>query len=138
MQHVNPYELVKLRMMRNAEIAKLLEIENKVLRLELIATYRKIQTNIKTAKILKEMNDIEKLQSIHYDTNRDHDIKMLTTTLNNIIPNIKEIKDEIINLQPEFEEVTRNIKEINKIMPTAIIITDGPACGVEYLRKCSS
>lgn len=62
MNIASTYTLCKTKIKRNEEMISLLELDNKICKLELVLCYRKMTNNVKRIEKINEINDIERKQ----------------------------------------------------------------------------
>lgn len=116
--------MVKLKLRRNEQIINLLNIETKIAKLEMLMRYRLVTHNTTYVTRLQEINDIERQQLNIYDLSREHNIKVLTTNLNNFDIELDTLKKDILDLKYKFIDILALVNDINSTIPEGGIITN--------------
>lgn len=121
LENAHPHVLVRLRLKRNEEIKKLLDVENKIIKLEMLIVYRRLAHNTEYKSKVDEMNKLDLAQLTDYRLSREHEIKSLASIINGSEANVQDLKDDIEKLRPELLQAIENIKLINAKMPHLIV-----------------
>lgn len=122
MQCTTAYNLIRIKLKRNDELITLLDIENKMSKLEMLVVYRRLKHNTAYIDLLNKINDIERQQLYTYDLERESEIKTITDTINNMDPNIIELRSDIMSLKPQFMEAIKNIHNLNESIPNEVYV----------------
>ena len=131
------YTLCKTKIKRNEEMVSLLELDNKICKLELVLSYRKINNNIERIKKIKEINDLERKQMYDYTFERNKTIENMTIFLNQMDNNIAELKDERLDYIKQMYEIGDRVKIINESLPNTIFIGPEKQISVqEHEKRC--
>jgi hypothetical protein len=96
MNIASTYTLCKTKIKRNEEMISLLELDNKICKLELVLCYRKMTNNVKRIEKINDINDIERKQMYNYTFERNKTIEDMTTYLNQMDNNIADLKIEMV------------------------------------------
>lgn len=116
----NNHVLARNKLKRNNGLIILLELETKIAKLEMRMMFRRITHNTKFIEILNQLNVLERKQMIKYDVIREYDIKILTASLNDMEIKTDDIKKEVAEIKPLFNEAAGKLEELNnKVYTTA-------------------
>lgn len=138
MSFTTSHDLVRIKIKRNENLVKLLSIESKISKLEMIMLYRRVSHNTKYVKLLEEINDIERLQLYDYSLEREHQIKILTNEVNEMTTNTADLKKEILPLKTQFMETITIIQKLNNSIPDAVfVLKDNKPPIPEHKKNCS-
>jgi hypothetical protein len=131
------YTLCKTKIKRNDEIISLLELDNKICKLELVLCYRKIKNNVNRIKKINEINEIERKQIYDYTFERNKVIEDMTAFLNQMDNNITDLKIERDELIKQMYIIGDHIKLINNSLPNTIFIGPEKQIAVqEHEKRC--
>lgn len=117
-------EMVKQKMKRNLCIVNLLEIENKIIKLEMILKYRLVTHNSQYIDKLKKINSIEIFQLSEYKLSREYEINLLIDELNESSLDTSDIQDDLDKLKKQCKEIIANIYILSNSIPIIGIITN--------------
>lgn len=122
MHVASTYTLCKTKIKRNEEMINLIELDNKICKLELVLCYRKINNNIERIKKINEINNIERKQMYNYTYERNQTIDDMTHYLNNMDNNIIDLKSERNEIINQMYNISESIKTLNESLPNTIFI----------------
>ena len=136
MLYTTAYHITRIKLERNENLIKLMNLESKISKLEMIIQYRRVTHNAKYVEILNKINDIERKQMYDYSIAREHEVRELTRQANDMTAEIDDIKNDILPLKNQFMETIMNIRTLNDSIPdNAYIIRDKPDIP-EHKKKC--
>lgn len=132
------HDISKIKIKRNKDLLTLLEIENKIVKLEMVAKYRLIAHNMKYIEEINKIIDIERKQLYEYDIGRNNEIKSITNTINNMDVNIDDITRDIKALKPIFIKTIDNIQMLTRCIPDIILINNIKTIPImqEHQKRC--
>lgn len=111
-----PNEIIKLKIKRNNKVILMLELENKISKLEMILKHRLVINHVKCIEDLKKINTLEVLQFSNYSPARSCEVAHLASVINNeyvmvedINPSIVESRDKIIAMMDEIKKIDSSI-----------------------------
>lgn len=132
------HNLTKLKINRNKNLITMLEIENKIIKLEMVIKYRLLVHNMKYIEELNKINDIERKQLYEFDIQRHINIKELTHGINNMNISVDDVKKDIMSLKPVFLKTVDSIKTLTKCMPKTVIIHNIKTIPImqEHEKRC--
>lgn len=137
MNIASTYTLCKTKIKRNDEMISLMELDNKICKLELVLCYRKINNNIARVKKIKEINDLERKQMYDYTFERNKTIEDMTTYLNQMDNNIEDLKTERLEYIKQMYDVSDRVKVLNDSLPNTIFIGPEKQIAVqEHEKRC--
>jgi hypothetical protein len=137
MNIASTYTLCKTKIKRNEEMAALMELDNKICKLELVISYRKINNNIRRIKKINEVNDLERKQMYDYTFERNNVIDNMTSDINKMDNNIIELKAERIDYIQQMYDIADRVKLLNESLPNTIFIGPEKQIAVqEHEKRC--
>lgn len=116
-------ELTKLKIKRNLHIVELLELENKIVKVEMVQKYRLLQYNIKYIAKLKKVIGLEAQQLAQFKIGREYDIKLLVDELNQDTLQIQDLDTDLTTLKNNCITVIQKINGMNDEVPLFAYIT---------------
>ena len=116
--------MVKIKIERNDTIKTVLELENKIAKLEMVIKYRLLKHNSIYIEILDKINDIEKNQLYEYSLYREDQVTKLTNDINQMNYGIADIKKEINELKTNYNKMINRVLELDKSIPDYRLITN--------------
>ena len=131
------YTLCKTKIKRNEEMLALMELDNKMCKLELVLCYRKINNNIARIKKINEINDLERKQMYDYTFERNEIIGSMTDYLNQMDNNIIDLKQERTQILKQMYDVSNRVKKLNESLPNTIFIGPEKQKAIpEHEKRC--
>lgn len=124
MSYTTAEKLVEIKIERNNEQRKIIELENEILKREMKIRYRIIECNIKKIDIIKQINAIEELQKIEYSLEREAKVTALTNEVNTLNVDINDLLEKNINDVEERKKAIRKALLLNSSIPEKTIVTN--------------
>lgn len=124
MSYTTAEKLVEIKIERNNEQRKIIELENEILKREMKIRYRIIECNIKKIDIIKQINAIEELQKIEYSLEREAEVTALTNEVNTLNVDINDLLEKNINDVEERKKAIRKALLLNSSIPEKTIVTN--------------
>jgi hypothetical protein len=119
--HIDDY--IRLKLTRNNLYIKFLEIQNTLLKKEMIISYRTFDLNKKKIDTFKSINLIEENQLKCFDEEQDQKINKMYDDINNQNPlQMEELLEEINNLRKSYIELEKEIDLFNNNHPRILNI----------------
>jgi hypothetical protein len=112
------HDMIAMKLFRNKNIIRTLELGNKVIKLEMIARYRVVQQNTERIAKAQAINAIEEKQLHKYDLIRESEVLILTEEYNNIELDISDMYKELLILKEQILECQTNINNMNSKIPS--------------------
>jgi hypothetical protein len=116
-------ELIDFKIQRNNLFLELIEIENKIIKLDMIIKYRALNYNSERVKMIQTINDIEKNQLKEYSLERESEVNKLIEDISKPCE-VESIKKEINELRIEYSKQLLKIEEINSKIPLRGVVTN--------------
>lgn len=116
-------ELINLKLQRNKLFTELIEIENKIIKLDMIIKYRALKFNVDRIKMIQQINEIENRQLKEYSLDREAEVNKLIESISKPC-DIESIKKEINDLRAEYASHLLKIEEINIKIPQRGVVTN--------------
>lgn len=110
-------EITKLKIKRNLCIVELLEVENKVVKVEMVQKYRLLKYNTEYIVNLKKVIAFEVQQLADYKVSREYDIKWIVDGLNNNDLQLDDLQKDLRKLKDECKCIMEKLNNINDIVP---------------------
>lgn len=124
MNYTSANKMVKLKLDRNKQLIRILNIESKIAKLEMVKRVRLVVFNNMYIEGLEKINTIEQNQLITYSLERENEIILITNDLNSKDIQIEDLQADILKLQKDFLQVISEINTMNASIPTHGIITN--------------
>lgn len=99
-------------------------IENKIIKKEMVVRYRLTELNENKIAYIKRINVIEEKQLDMYCQIRESEIKMLTDKINDTRLDIYDITEECKQLYAERSELLGKLNSINEQIPSKTMVTN--------------
>lgn len=116
-------EMLDLKIQRNNLFLELIEIENKIIKLDMVIKYRALNHNLERVKIIQEINEIDNEQYREYSLERENRVNSLIEKIS--MPcDIGSIKKEINELSEQYSHQLLKIEEINLKIPQTGVVTN--------------
>jgi|SRR6476620_5312519 len=122
MLSIDAYEVLKLRLIRDEEGLDLLNIKDKILKTELLKTYRYLKYNSEVIELTKEIYELNRKQYLNFILSREFDIKAKSNIISDLYPDIDDLTDEISDLKDQIEEKIKKISDLDKMINTSPLI----------------
>lgn len=116
-------ELINLKLQRNKLFTELIEIENKIIKLDMIIKYRALNFNNERVKMIQQINEIENKQLKEYSLDRESEVNKLIENISKPC-DVGSIKKEINDLRAEYANHLLKIEEINIKIPQRGVVTN--------------
>lgn len=137
MHIASTYTLCKTKIKRNEEMISLMELDNKICKLELVICYRKLKNNVERIKKINEINGLERKQMYEYTFERNATIGDMTEYLNQMDNNIADLKLERTEILKQMHDVSDRVKALNESLPNTIFIGPEKQPSVpEHEKRC--
>lgn len=116
-------EMLDLKIQRNNLFLELIELENKIIKLDMVIKYRALNHNLERVKIIQEINEIDNEQYREYSLERENRVNSLIEKIS--MPcDIGSIKKEINELSEQYSHQLLKIEEINLKIPQTGVVTN--------------
>ncbi|MGL5934544.1 MAG: hypothetical protein ACRCZI_02860 [Cetobacterium sp.] len=129
-------DFVKLRMRRTEKLTRLLELNDRLLKIDMLVNYRKLQHNNNYRNIVKEISDLEREQIFNYSTANEIHINNLATLIQKVKPDLDDLVTECSTIIPEMAKLSTNIAIINQKLPSVIYDNKPPI--PEHKKRCTN
>lgn len=116
------HTMVKLKIQRNRKIINLLEIENKIIKLEMVSRHRLLNHNNAHIQQVNKIINVETEQLLEYKLHREEYVTDLTNEINDTTLDVETLQSEINELKNQFKIITTEIKQINETIPVLTYI----------------
>lgn len=115
--------MLDLKIQRNNLFLELIELENKIIKLDMVIKYRALNHNLERVKIIQEINEIDNEQYREYSLERENRVNSLIEKIS--MPcDIGSIKKEINELSEQYSHQLLKIEEINLKIPQTGVVTN--------------
>lgn len=95
--------MLDLKIQRNNLFLELIELENKIIKLDMVIKYRALNHNLERVKIIQEINEIDNEQYREYSLERENRVNSLIEKIS--MPcDIGSIKKEINELSEQYSQ----------------------------------
>lgn len=116
-------EMLNLKIQRNKLFLELIEIENKIIKADMVIKYRALNHNAERIKMINEINEIESDQYKEYSLERENRVNSLIEQISKPC-DVGLIKKEIDDLKEEYSHQMLKIQEINSKIPETGVVTN--------------
>ena len=116
--------MIKQKIKRNFNVLEIIELENKITKLEMIIKYRLLKYNDAFVKEIKKINQIEVQQLYQYSLEREAEIINLTNNINSLELNIKDIQNEINEMKNQCLFIIDKINKLDEEIPLSGFISN--------------
>ncbi len=116
-------EMIDFKIERNNLFLELIEIENKIIKSDMIIKYRALKYNSERVEMIQKINDIEKNQLKEYSLERESEVNKLIEDISKPC-DVESIKKEINDLRVQYSQQLLKIEEINSKIPHRGVVTN--------------
>ncbi len=119
---INIHDYINMKIKRNAVAIEMFELQNKMLKKEILLNAGVIENNTQKISLLKEVCEIERGQLESFDQELENSTGVKYMAINNITPNkYEELKASILQDKEKILQLLDTIKNLSDNMPGVIL-----------------